>query len=225
LNLGLGSYAAQREAGGGEAVRAFLRALAGDCGVTPSIALSCADGTELSRCRTAVWRDGGVTVYGVLRGAGTPTSAVRVTLPGENEVFSLRRGALGRRSGYELPELSPGAPEFLAVYPYDPGQPEAVASPETPAPGGLVTVHIRLTGVPATETAWFGFTVRLLDPRGMPLEVIPWCALGRGGRASVPVRFAWNDVPGEWRLEAREITTGRAAVACIRLGAAPAPRP
>lgn len=218
LNFGFESYGGVREnAAAGTGWRTLYAALLTEAQV-PALAKLVGEDNGKTRnplARLNVWEQGGVRLFGVLDGAGSGS----ITWPAKNFVFDLRRGPLGQVDHAPVEPFAADTAHFFAVYPYDPGKPAVTTAQPTIKAGAQVEFAIAMSGVPANETGTFSFHTRLVAPDGTWTDVIPWSVQGAGGRATVAWKSALNDPPGAWKLEVREITTGRSAVCAVRVDA------
>jgi hypothetical protein len=198
----------------GKQRREFLRAFLAAAGIQPRVERTDGAGGELAGTETVTWQQGGVTLHGFYRDSAETTPA-EIVLPRKAHAFSLRAGPKGLTDRVRIEALKPGYAEFVAVYPYDPGRPVVTPSARQAAGAQTIEFALAMSGVPDGETGTFSFGTRLLNPKGEWVDVIPWSVQGRGGKAVVPVKFAYNDLPGTWTLDAREITTGRRATSTV----------
>ncbi len=204
----------ERNLARGKHRRDFFRSLLAATGLKQRIGRTNGVGGELLGTETVTWSKGGVSLYGLYSDSSDATTA-EIVLPGKLYAFDLRTGGKGLTDRVKIKTLRPGYAEFVAAYPYDPGKPEVRSSATTVIGGQTIEFAISMSGVPADESGIFSFSTRLVNPVGEWVDVIPWSAQGVGGKAVVPVKFAHNDMPGEWRLEVREVTTGRQASAVV----------
>ncbi|NLO72879.1 MAG: hypothetical protein GX100_02065 [candidate division WS1 bacterium] len=215
LNFHLTQYTGHRDMARGQEVRDFLRALMGALNIKPRLGRTAPKGEELTYTQTATWNEGNVWMYALYKTDGDPTP-VEVVLPQKRFVFDLSEGEKGNTDRVQVSKLLPGHAHFLATYPYDPGRPVIRPSATSAQSGETVNFQIAMSGVPGNEKGVFSFYTRLVNPRGEWVDVIPWSVQGQGGKAMTRVRFAYNDMPGDWTLQVREITTGRGATATVQ---------
>lgn len=218
LNFRLNSYPDVRQSVRGDGPRALIRALASSSGVMPSLRLADAAGRPPERCEVVTWHSEGLNLHGLLADGSGESGPLRVRLPREAHVFSWRHGALGYGASVVLPVLRSAYADFVAAYPYDPGEPIVDFPEALPSRGEPCAVSIRMSGVPAGRKALFSYRLRLLDPGGEASDTVPWSVCG-GRDARVPFRIACNDAPGEWELRVTETTTRRTG--CIRFTVPP----
>ncbi|MFW5857684.1 MAG: hypothetical protein ACOCX4_07395, partial [Planctomycetota bacterium] len=220
LNLQMDRYAKQRRTERSAATRTVVHALLEATGVAPAVRLQTTPGQDgpAPYIERATWRTGGLHLHAVHNHASEPVD-LQAALPEAGYAFSLRDGMLGQTDAVPLQGLRKGHPAWFAVYPYDPGAPQATPDRTEAAGGETVVFTLAMPDVPADETATFAYETRLLDPDGAWVDVIPWSAHGPRGAAKVTVRFALDDTPGDWTLRVREVTTGHIAEAKVALRA------
>ncbi len=215
LNYHFCHFTVERETAFGRSLGEIFAAVFEQAGIARQLDCRRPDGRPTPRTRRTTWRQGGLTLHGLL--TGTDGGPVELVLPEAGHLFSLRTGYLGQANRVALAELKADQAEFVAAYPYDPGVPQIDPLKSVSQAGEAIELAIHMSGVPDGETAVFSYETRLCDPDGNWVDAIPWSVQGVGGQARLRLRFAHNDKPGSWRLTVREITTGRAAACELEL--------
>lgn len=213
LNFHVTQYNGQRALARGRRIRDFFRPLATALGIEAKVRVSLPDGAECPLTEINTWQSGSARLYALLKESAGAADAV-LHLPKPAFAYEFRGGG-GKNAAVALKGLKEGYARFVAVYPFDPGAPAVEAKPQRLKAGGTAEFALSMTGVPTGESAVFSYHTRLLSPQGAWLDIIPWSVQGEGGRATVRIRFAQNDPPGDYRLEVREVTTGRTAVGTV----------
>ena len=221
LNFRLSRYPEVRQTAQGDGPRALIRELASASGVVPPLRVTAADDRPLERCEVVSWSRGDVGVHGLLTDGAASAAPLRVYLPGKAHAFSWRHGPLGYGASVAVPALRPGYADFVAVYPYDPGQPTVDFPEAPPSRGEACGVSIGMSGVPPGRDVLFSYRLRLFSPGGEVSDTVPWSACGGPG-TRIPIRIAYNDPPGAWELQVSETTTGRTGR--VRFSVPPLPR-
>lgn len=197
------------------------RKLFATAGVSPAFAVTGADGAPLSGVETHRFRNGGVTILGLLTNPqlrvdelGPPEfksnqrfeqpRKLRLALPREEYVFDIRRAEpLGRRKLIEL-TLDPYEPVLLAVA-SEPLSRLRVAAPKGLAPGGNVMIGLAMDSPAAVHV----MGVDVIDPSGKAVPHYSGNLLAPNGRAAKLLPLAFNDPPGTWRVVVRDLLTGQ----------------
>lgn len=92
-----------------------------------------------------------------------------------------------------------------------------IEMPENARRGEAMTLRVAVTDAGGTPVdAVLPVRVDIRDPQGRPAEFSGWYG-AKAGRLEIPFAFAGNDVPGEWEIRAKELASGRSAMAIVRL--------
>lgn len=202
----------------------LLQALYAEAGARSVVRFATPSDQPLPHTETRIWRTGDALLFGLLRRmqcawfgptsgtiAGTPQPA-RITLPGPRYVYDLRaRKLLGRVSRVDT-LLRWGRANFFLAAPYPVKGLKVAISPPQPRPGETFTANISLD-IPKGAKEKFAVWVEVIDPAG---EKPLWgrrVVILSGGRGQVPLRVAYNDAPGKWRVRATELFSSETAEA------------
>ena len=215
---------------GGE-IRDLVARLLRGAGVHPEFQVTDQKGGEVSGVETHTFRNGGVTLVGLLNNPdlrvdelGPPdfrsnenfahTRSLKVKLPGTPWVYDVRHGtALGKREEIAL-ELDPYEPALYAV------SAEAlpalvVSAPARVARGATGRVGIRFAG--PTAAALHVLHVEVSDPAGQVLRQYSGNLRAPAGRASWAIPLAWNDAAGTWHVRVRDVLSGAVQSAAVEV--------
>lgn len=212
----------------GPTLAAFQKLIA-KAGVRPAYAVSDEAGQPAVGVETHTFRNGGVTIVGLLANPqlrvdelGPPefrsnerfekACAVRLALPAEMFAYDIRAGKpLGRKRELSL-TLDPYEPALLA---FSPGPlPELeVSAPMRIARGEGARIAVRLAAASAADT--HVIHVDVTDPDGKPAPHYSGNLLARGGTAEKLLPFAVNDKTGKWLVRARDVLGGGVRTASI----------
>ncbi|MBF0244654.1 MAG: hypothetical protein HQL31_05230 [Planctomycetes bacterium] len=196
--------------------RRFFASLFNTLNLSPHASLEDDHGDEAPNIRLVSWDNGNAKLYALLNTSEKPLSA-NLVLKSAPYIFS-SQGTWERRSDrYEAGTLTSGQAVFLATYPYDPGYPFIRGDRASLLPGEEIVFSLGMSSVPDDEPALFSYSLRLLDPKSRDIDCLPWSVQGRAKGASVRLRTALNDPPGNWRLEVREVTTKRRTIFRFKL--------
>ncbi len=205
-------------------VRRLVGALYTAAGLKLAIRSTAPDGGTLPLTETRIWQDGDAQVIGLWRmmqgawfspksgtTAGAPV-AVKLTLPSPRHVYDLRAHKyLGNVATVDT-KLRWGRANFFLALPYQIKGVDLSLTPSAPAPGTVVTASIRLR-VPANVAEKHAVWVEVIDPDGQrPLWGRQVVMLEHGaGKVQFPVAF--NEKPGQWKIEATELFSNQSAEA------------
>ncbi|MCX7598138.1 MAG: beta-galactosidase [Armatimonadetes bacterium] len=205
-------------------LRALLQALYADAGARSAVTFTAPSGGPLPQTETRIWRTGDALVFGLLRRMecawfgptsgtiGGPPQPARITLPGPCYVYDLRaRKFLGRVSRVDT-VLRWGRANFFLAAPYPVRGLKVTLSQPNPRPGEAFTANLGLD-IPKGAKEHFAAWVEVLDPANhTPLWGRQAVILSEG-RGQVPLRLAYNDAAGKWRIRATELFSGQSAEA------------
>ncbi len=202
---------------------AIMKAIAAMIPLRPDIQVASADDLPVVGIETHTFQNGGVRLVGLhsnpqlrVNELGPPEfksnerfavkRKLHVQLPGEMEVYNLRSGRhLGRVTHLNI-SLDPYEPNIYAL-----------SASELPTFHLQVPVRLR-----RGETGQIGFRLaswspaathvlhlRVLDPGGKLVSQYSGNVLVRDGAADKVLPIARNDAPGSWRVQVRDLLTGR----------------
>lgn len=178
-----------------------------DAGLTPMFSVEAPDGTVLHDVDVRQFRNGAVTIVGLLR--DLPTKGVEFG-PVRPAVLRLAkpawrtdlRGLAVAQQGTRFPiELDPATPAVLALSPAKLPKP-VLNGPRTAKLGDIVNFQLGQSGPsPAAQPV---LNVEVRDPSGRIMEPYGANVLLRGGKGRWQLRLALNDRPGTWTITVRD---------------------
>jgi len=221
LNCSFGDYTNQVAQPGqitpGEAMRMFAGLPAGQ----PHWQVSAADGKPLSGARVSAFARGKARIVGLLppRPEDVKTTVpMHVKLSASAHLYDLRAGKyLGQGDNAEVQGLFASA-TFLSALPYR-VQKLTVTAPAKAVAGAPCAVQVKLTAEGDVQGAQPVFRVNVIGPDGADRHYYARTLAPDGLQASTTVPFAANDVPGQWKIVARDVLTGTTVSAVVRLEA------
>ena len=175
----------------------------GDAKVVPQVTLSTPAGAPISGVSVVRWRSGENQLLALFREAGIGEEAL-VRLPQPMYVYDLRNDrALGKLSSFST-TIIPCRATFFALCPQEPGAAEVTVDALEATGGDVRTVRIIVPDAVGLQA----YRVRVRTTRG-ELDWLEQNVLAgtQGGEFVIPV--AYNDLPGDWTVEARELFTGQ----------------
>ncbi len=175
-----------------------------DAEVVPQVALSTPAGAPITGVSAVRWRSGENQLLALFREAGVGEEAL-VRLPQAMHVYDLRNGkALGKLSSFSTTVL-PCRASFFALCPQEPGAAEVTVDAPEATGGDVRTVRIIVPDAVGPQA----YRVRVRTTRGELdwLEQNVLAGAHQGGEFVIPV--AYNDLRGDWTVEARELYTGQ----------------
>ncbi len=217
-------YGRERVLGKQSDVREPFMRLLGDAGIHPAFGVTGEDGKPASGVETHLFRNGDVTIVGLLSNPelqisdiGPPefksnehfarARTLKLNLPAEFSVYNVRTGkSLGRRRQIPV-QLDPYEPVLLAVSPEQ--IPELhVSAPARVAKGG--TAQIVCAQGPV-------FHVEITGPDGKVVSYYSGNVLAHEGRAVWRLPIALSDPAGKWNVAVKNILTGQTGSAAIEV--------
>lgn len=156
---------------------------------------------------TALYFQHGPAVWG--------ESPAVLSLSGAAHLYDVRRG---KYMGFEKAvsvSIQPGRPELYACLPYRVAG-VALSAPGKAVPGEVMELGMRLEG-DAREWGNHVVHVELADPEGRVVEADRYNVHTKGGKGTVRVPLAWNALPGDWTLTARDSISGVSARSVLRV--------
>jgi hypothetical protein len=225
------NYHQNRLVGKEKEVHQLAGKLMRESGVQPEFAVTDQAGNPVVGVETHRFRNGGVTIIGLLTNPqlrvnelGPPEFksnerfekpiSVRLTLPGELHGWNIRTGQpLGKQKqiAVTLDPFEPAIFAFSAV-----PIPELTVSAPTRMARGA-TGRFGLSFGRATPAARHVLHVEVIDPTGKPVPCYSGNLLGPAGHASKALPLALNDAPGTWQVRIRDLLTGQARSASIEV--------
>ncbi len=183
----------------------LLKAL-GDASVAPMFSVQAPDGTVRRDVDVRQFRNGAVTVIGLLRdlpekGDLAPSGPAVLQLSQPAWRTDLRAAVPAARAARFAVQLDPAAPTVLALSPARLPQP-VVSGPRRARPGDIVTFQLRLSGpTPAAVTV---LHLEARDPTGRIVDADGANVSLTGRTASWQLKLAPDDKPGLWTVTARD---------------------
>ncbi|HYM12431.1 MAG TPA: alpha-amylase family protein [Bryobacterales bacterium] len=200
-------------------------------GVRPAYGVTEEAGGPAVGVETHVFRDGGVTIVGLLSNPqlrvddlGPPEfrsnqrfekpRTVKVSLPAELYIYDIRKAkALGKKKDLLVP-LDPYEPAIFAVSPF-PLPALAVAAPARLGRGQTGDIGLSFGG--ATPAAAHVLHVDVIDPSGKTVLPYSGNVLARRGHASRPLPLALHDPAGKWEIRVKDLLSGQTRTAAIEV--------
>ena len=185
----------------------FLRNLLATVGVSPALRLVDAQGQPVHDVEVIRWQHGTATLLTLFRQGGAPAHA-RLVLDSPAYLYNMREGrALGKVA--ELPvEIVPDHPGWFALLPAQaPALRLTLNTPRAQA-GAVLQATVQLPRLAGTQAV----RLRLIKPDGMPAAWADRTVLAGDSAITVPIATAFNDQPGDWRLEATDFLGNHAGV-------------
>lgn len=182
-------------------------------GLMPAFRVTTPSGEAANGVEVHLFRNGGVTLVGLLESAPAPVPAapegrvsrpVVLTLPAEAEAYDIRAGkVLGRVRQVTL-ELGPHEPALIAVS-ATPLPALVLSAPHQLRRGETGELRLGFAGPSPVATAIF--RVEVTDPAGNLVRPYSGTRLGRDGQASSPLPIALNEAAGRWRIRAVDVVS------------------
>jgi hypothetical protein len=211
----------------------MLQALFDQAGVHLPLRLTNPDGTRLRDVEAVRWKTGDgmevVALYGPLddgrhqwrpregnirraRERDVPQS-VRLELPAPKYVTQINTGqAYGQTRSVPL-EIRPWRPTFLVLTERPLHSPALDPVAATVGQGDTLDLQIEVPG----STGQHALTVRATTPTGEPAIWFDQTVISSAEGATVRLPVATNEQPGTWRVEVRDLYTGKSAVSAVEI--------
>ena len=180
-----------------------------DAGVVPLVRVEAPDGTRLRDVDVRLFRNGGVTVVGLLRDMpeGDPGSArpaiLRLRQPGW--VTDMRvQGQASRATSFAV-QLDPATPTVLALSSILLPKP-VLSGPRRARLGEIVAFDLRLSGRSPALTHVLHVEAR--DPSGQIMDAYSANVVLKEGQVRWKLKLALNDKPGTWAVTVRDVLSG-----------------
>jgi hypothetical protein len=197
-----------------------LRAIFAQAGVAPLAHIRTAAGAAASNVDIHGFRDGGVTILGLMQHRADKKAApIVLSLPRQSQVYDLRaRKSLGRGDRFSL-GLDPLAPTLLAIAPARLPRP-SIFLPAPPHQGDVATLGVALAG--PSEAAFHILHVAVTDPAGRTVTYYSGNLRLRHRRAAWRIPLALNDPAGTWRVRVTDALSGESTT--VSMPVLPQPR-
>ena len=231
LNVDILNYYRNRIVGRERELHQLMGRLFDETGVQPAFGVTDPSGGHLVGVETHVFRNGGVSIVGLLSNpqkgvdeSGPPEfnsnqrfekpRTVVLTLPDEFHVYDVRAAkAMGKRKQLTV-QLDPYEPTIFAL------SPVAVPPFVLSAPARLVrgeTGEIGLSFSTASPAAVHVFHVDVVDPSGKIVSQYSGNLLGPNGHAAKLLPLAVNDSTGKWEIRAKDLLSGQTQVSSVEV--------
>jgi hypothetical protein len=222
LNANVLAYQQQRIVGKGGETRELAARLLRSGGVRPEFAVTDEQGRPVSGIETHVFRNGGVTIVGLLsnpslrvdelgppdfrsNGHFAQRCSLKLTLPEALSVYDLRAGkALGIQHEVNV-DLDPYEPVIYAVS-AEPLPALIVEAPRRVARGE--TGHLGISFGGPTPAAVHVLHVEVTDSAGHPISCYSGNVRAPHGRAVWSIPVAYNDSVGMWHVRVKDLLSG-----------------
>jgi len=224
------NYHQNRLVGKEGAVHEMAGKLMKEAGVAPEYAAVDEAGKPIVGVETHTFRNGAVTIIGLLENPQTRVNelgppefksnerfekprAVRLVLPDQMYGYDVRTGKeLGRQKQVSL-TLDPFEPTVFA-FSRTPLAALRVAAPARLARGETGRIGLALDGTPAARSV---LHVDVIDPAGKVLPHYSGNVLAEDGRAAKLLPVAMNDAVGKWQVRVRDVFSGHVATATVEV--------
>ena len=214
----------------GSALEVVQRAIAAG-GVRPDYAVTDESGRHPTGVETHLFRNGGVTIIGVLTNPqlrvdelGPPEfksndrfakpRTVKLAFPREMNVYDVRASkTLGRQKEISV-TLDPYEPAIFAA------SSVAIAELEILAPARVQrgeSAQIGLGFAHASPAATHIFHLDVIDPAGKTIDYYSGNIIASSGRAAKLLPLAYNDARGKWTLRVHDLLSGQARTIAIEV--------
>jgi len=206
--------------------RAFMRRPLQEAGVACPVRVE----PDMPHVEVSRFRSGDSEYVGIIQGLPRPTieytnhgapaptpSPVTVAFGRAAWVYDVRRGESLGRTDLIKTELTPGVAALYALLPYKVRGLD-LSAPRKAMPGAEVTVGLEVK-VGAPTAGRHVLRVEVADPAGTARPHYARNVLCDAGKGTFSLSFALNDPPGKWRITARDVASGTAESATVRLDA------
>ncbi len=210
LNFWMADYLRARKAGNQDSRRAMLDDYLAAAGVKPVAEVRRGNDEPLRCSEVTAFRKGSVRFLAILPEPDCADAGrVILNLPAPQHVYDLRaHRALGKTSRIRG-ALVAGEPLFCALLPAALGRlsvniADGLGAPTRVKPGDTVRFSIHLAAKPGEAMPDSPVHVEVRNPAGKVVEYYGANLRLASGAGEFEVPLAHNDVPGEWRVTARE---------------------
>ena len=226
LNLDLTDYHRWRlRPPEGTDARELITALTRAAGITPEVTVTRTNGSYLPAVEVHPFSSGPARVIGFHRNPqlrvdelGPPRyrsnkqlqkrERIDIDLGKRWSVYDIRKGtSLGNQRRLTL-TLDPVRPTLLALFP-SAVRGIIIQCASKVRRGGACRILLRLSGKESAGAHAYRFEV--LDPRGRRIPHYSRNLLGKKGKAAHVLHFALNDPSGTYRIQAKDVATGKTA--------------
>jgi len=209
LNLDLTQYETERKFGSAaeKALQRIVLTALASAGVKPKFGLQLESG-KTPHVEVVRYGNDELEYVGLLReysDAGSDDTLL-LQLPAPRFVYDMRAGrALGRVNSLKVP-MAPGECRLYALSTTELGRPHLRVLNPSPKCGERLMYEVMVPS--SSRQSPRAVQITLTDPRGRSIREYQRILIlqGQPGRGYAPL--ALNDLPGEWKIEARDVTTG-----------------
>ena len=220
LNFALAGYAGWRKEGSAAPARRYISELLAQVGVKPTVRVT-TGGQWTDSVHAARWRNGSMRILALDRYPIEPERdakplRVKVQWPERGYVYEIRaHRALGPRDALET-ELAVHVPKLYAWMPYAIGD-VTLGAPAGARPGQRVAITVGL-GASRAQRAPHVVTLDVYGPDGSWKHYFRQRLRLSGAQARTHITLAHNAPPGDWKLVAGEVISGKTAQRTLRVG-------
>lgn len=224
-------YHRERVIGKGGDVRDLLAGIFHDAGVHPAFAVMDEQSRTASGVETQVFRNGGVTIVGLLSNPelrvdelGPPDfksnenfahpRTLKLKLPGDFYVYDVRGAKMLGRHREVMVQLDPYEPSIFAIS-AEPMPELRVDAPARLARGETGRIGCGFNGATAADT--HVLHVEISDPSGKLMAYYSGNLLAPQGHAMWRLPLALNDPVGNWTVHVKDLLTGESRSATVEV--------
>jgi hypothetical protein len=224
-------YHQQRITGKEREAHEAMRKLIAGHGVRPEFAVLDAENRPAVGVETHQFRNGGVTIIGLLSNPqlrvnelGPPEfksnerfekpRTVRLIVPDGLQAYDIRGGKALERKREITVALDPYQPAIFALSPA-PMPALRVSAPDHVARGGIASIGLSFDG--ASPAGANVIHVSVSDPSGLQMAHYTANVIASGGAGGHLLPLAHNDAPGNWTVRVKDLLSGQEKTATIRV--------
>lgn len=190
--------------------------LLANAGIRPPFPVTRENGERASDIETHIFKSGGVTIFALQRdfakGGANDRETVAVTLPRRLFVYDLRAHSTLGETDRVVIDVGSDEPAILGLS-ATPLAPPALAGPRIAHLGDIIRFRIRSRSPMAPRV----FHVDTIDPMGRAVLAYSGNILVAHATAMKLLPLALNDQPGNWKIQAADVASGRTTTAKLRV--------
>jgi len=146
-----------------------------------------------------------------LADAAAQKRTVRLTLAGKAHIYDVLRGEyVGHDNGVKR-TVTPGVPHLFSALPYKVDEVTITSDSDAVTAGNPLRFKIALATEGGQQLGKHVFRVEFTDPEGTSAKHYAANVTAPAGRAEYVLPLALNEMPGKWKLSARDVATGVSA--------------
>jgi Beta-galactosidase len=213
LNAFMAGYGRLRQDGRGGGVRSALAGLLERAGYSPRITVEPSDGGDFKAARVVGYDLGtGGHLVGILKDYRGPSfkQDIDLALPGERYLYDVRAGRYLGHGSVIHTSISTGEAKLLAGLPYL-VQGVRLDLPQTVPAGESVELKVFLETDGGAASGPHVFVLEVFNPEGRKLNYYGGNLVAGNGSVTTAFSTALDDIPGRWRIRARDVLSGLAA--------------